>query len=523
MPHRERAGHREPATRGSGAGGATSIGPGSEGAGPAPRRAADRASSEGTGGPERARGGGHPPWLAVYLLLLLAGTLTPFRIHCVALRWELGASPGDIVANVLLFLPLGAALAPGGLLRVAAAAAALSGAIEVAQLWLPRHPSPFDLLLNVAGALAGAVASRSLRAAVARVLRTRVLLPVCVLGLAALSLAPREWGATDFRNWEPEFPLLFGNEATGDRPWTGRLFEVALYDRALESAPAGPIGPDPPGYRDGGPVLWLDFSGTGRGVLQLPGRREVLELAAVLEPAPRPGGPLWLRGRAVRLHPRIARALGEHLRRRRELSVVAQVAFDDPNADGPARIVTFSRDPSNRNFTLGQRRSDLEFRVRTPATGPNGHRPAARTPHGPLRADPGTAHPRMVAGIFDGRRSWIAVEGRCAGDAFPELAALPEWRGDLVHLTVALGTALPALAAGLLARRRRRRVALGCLGGLTGAGTLWCFGTWQGLEAYDPIAAAWAVLALLSCLPVLLRPGDPQAACTEPRAPTSIP
>lgn len=43
--------------------------------------------------------------------------------------------------------------------------------------------------------------------------------------------------------------------------------------------------------------------------------------------------------------------------------------------DGPARIVSFSTDPYNRNFTLGQERDQLVFRLRTPRTGENGQNP----------------------------------------------------------------------------------------------------------------------------------------------------
>lgn len=36
-----------------------------------------------------------------------------------------------------------------------------------------------------------------------------------------------------FLNWDPSYRLVLGNEATGNRPWVGRLFLVAIYDRAL--------------------------------------------------------------------------------------------------------------------------------------------------------------------------------------------------------------------------------------------------------------------------------------------------
>jgi hypothetical protein len=37
----------------------------------------------------------------------------------------------------------------------------------------------------------------------------------------------------DLSNWNPNYPLLLANESTGDRPWTGQLYLVAVYCRAL--------------------------------------------------------------------------------------------------------------------------------------------------------------------------------------------------------------------------------------------------------------------------------------------------
>jgi VanZ family protein len=36
-----------------------------------------------------------------------------------------------------------------------------------------------------------------------------------------------------FSNWDPSYYLVLGNEATGDRPWIGKIFYLAIYDRAL--------------------------------------------------------------------------------------------------------------------------------------------------------------------------------------------------------------------------------------------------------------------------------------------------
>lgn len=45
------------------------------------------------------------------------------------------------------------------------------------------------------------------------------------------------WGPGGrFTNWDPSYPFLLGNEATGNRPWLGSLFLVAIYNRALSES-----------------------------------------------------------------------------------------------------------------------------------------------------------------------------------------------------------------------------------------------------------------------------------------------
>ena len=41
--------------------------------------------------------------------------------------------------------------------------------------------------------------------------------------------------AGDMKNWDDRYRLLLGNEATGDRPWLGTLYLVAIYSRALNA------------------------------------------------------------------------------------------------------------------------------------------------------------------------------------------------------------------------------------------------------------------------------------------------
>ena len=58
-----------------------------------------------------------------------------------------------------------------------------------------------------------------------------------------------------------------------------------------------------------------------------------------------------------------------------ELAVEAVFCAENVRQGGPARIVSFSTDHVSRNFTLGQERDKLIFRLRTPKTGGNGTNP----------------------------------------------------------------------------------------------------------------------------------------------------
>ena len=58
-----------------------------------------------------------------------------------------------------------------------------------------------------------------------------------------------------------------------------------------------------------------------------------------------------------------------------QLTVEAVIRSDHLNQGGPARIVSFSSSALSRNFTLGQERENLIFRLRTPKTGENGYQP----------------------------------------------------------------------------------------------------------------------------------------------------
>ncbi len=89
-----------------------------------------------------------------------------------------------------------------------------------------------------------------------------------------------------------------------------------------------------------------------------------------------------------------------------QLTVEAVICSDHLNQTGPARIVSFSNNAGSRNFTLGQERENMIFRVRTPKTGTNGVNPETTL----CKIEPGkplhvavTYRPGEMAAYVDGR------------------------------------------------------------------------------------------------------------------------
>jgi VanZ family protein len=153
--------------------------------------------------------------LAVIVLLIVFGSLYPFSFslegpEALARLGTLpraGTTQSDVAANVLLYLPLGAALCwllaarLGGAVAAAVAtlaAAGLSFAIESAQLFETRRVASLaDFACNTAGALAGACLAlaiartrRNLRASPLAVLLHHPVAAALLLSWAGYRLAP---------------------------------------------------------------------------------------------------------------------------------------------------------------------------------------------------------------------------------------------------------------------------------------------------------------------------------------------
>jgi hypothetical protein len=428
------------------------------------------------------------------LLIVITATLTPFSLrHYPGPSWLLEIRLADIAANFFLFLPFGAALRRLRMPWILMIAAAFSLGLELAQGWLPRHPSVTDIFVNAAGAWAGAVIVRRTPSPVISWHRWLPLMAILALSLTLLARTMVRGNALS--DWEL-FPLLIGDEATGDRPWEGTIREIRVYDRAVFDAEEEGRAPAP--WHEGGPILWLRFEGTASGRIDGPeGPEEVLlprPPESEVDPAIQG---LRVAGEGFSLPEGIARHLLERLSGSKELTITAHIRPASLSVTGPARIFSFSQDPFIRNFTLGQAGADLVFRVRTPATGPNGQ-PEVGTLDEPL-----TGNWQRARVVYDGNTSFIFLDGRCHRELPVALHRAPLLLGWFLGGTVVVCTALGALGTAYLVRKRQNRLfrlTAYCAGGTAFWSALWLAGAWNHLESFEGPAVVIGALALLTAI-----------------------
>jgi len=337
-----------------------------------------------------------PVVIVIGILLVVFHTLSPFDFYFETGLATEALSPDffhlidvrDWGRNMLLFVPVGFGIT--GLMQreragslttlsvVLIVSCCLSLTVEVMQAFLPsRTPTLRDISSNSIGGVLGFLSFYLVRFLLLGELRNRAsvkTLASCFVGYLLFSslVVFALQGATNLNNWEPNFPLLLGNEKTGDRPWRGHISEFSVADKALSKAEVKKV------FQRGG----LDTA-LGDFVLasyQLDGNGDYRDQAGRLPNLSWRGqspdseqmlgvflsSSQWLETTAPPVL--LAKKLSETSR----FTFSAIVATAELKQSGPARIVTLSSDSHHRNFTLGQSGTHLLFRLRTPLAGKNG-------------------------------------------------------------------------------------------------------------------------------------------------------
>ncbi len=89
------------------------------------------------------------------------------------------------------------------------------------------------------------------------------------------------------------------------------------------------------------------------------------------------------------------------------ISIELKIKTDSLNQNGPARIITYSREAMSRNFMVGQDGTGLTFRLRTTETDGNGCYPSLVVP---LVFEEGRIQHLIVT--FDGKKTRLYVDGK---------------------------------------------------------------------------------------------------------------
>lgn len=299
----------------------------------------------------------------------------------------------DFPRNMVLFMPLGFGLAgllsgrkgrkTGGYSLIVLGGVGLSLTVEVLQSYtLQRFPSFGDVVANGSGTAVGLLIFHFFGPQILETL-TRVtallsafftLKRALVVYLLYISL----WLSVSYfiqdevrlSNWDDQFPLLIGNEGTGDRPWNGVIKQIEICDRALtvEEVSRLFIGETTTGQCGNSAVAFYDFTGDDQNFSPMldwqgDGSLQTADDGLLISKDQ------WLRSEQP------VRQVSQALAASSQFTIEIWAASKEQTQSGPARILTISEDAFLRNITIGQEKTDLVFRLRTPLTGLNGRQP----------------------------------------------------------------------------------------------------------------------------------------------------
>jgi hypothetical protein len=177
---------------------------------------------------------------------------------------------------------------------------------------------------------------------------------------------------SELAGWDQRFPIVLGNEATGNRPWRGSISRVAIADRALSHDEIADVldGARMSQIAPGSALVDQDFRDDaavppGWRLQLTDGQRAPAFSSNGLEV----GSEQWMRTDAS------VDGISRRIDAANSFTVLVDATSTSPTQTGPARLVSISSDPHHTNLTIGQEGVDLVVRVRTAFTGDNGISP----------------------------------------------------------------------------------------------------------------------------------------------------
>lgn len=348
-----------------------------------------------------------------YLLLIaslsaiIVATIYPFKfvvpegfsLEFIIEKFKFGSAVKDYLQNILLFIPLGISLAAIYerkqrntllILIICLISAMVSTAVEITQFCLPvRISNLTDIIYNSLGGTLGGVlycwrskinkfALGIIKADPEQLSLKSLLIAIAgycslvILGVWVLLIS------VNLSNWDEEFYLAIGNEVTGDRPWNGHIYNLYISDRSLDKSQIKQAFEQTDNvFTDPSLVTVLDFSQVqyysdfSQHIPNLLWQSPSFQRS---DRDSKSSGILlnseqWLKTAEP------ARYLTKRLKNSGEFSLFITISTNELNQTGPARIISLSQGVYNHNLIIGQEKTDLSFRLRTPITGSSATQP----------------------------------------------------------------------------------------------------------------------------------------------------
>ncbi|KYC41918.1 hypothetical protein WA1_18040 [Scytonema hofmannii PCC 7110] len=341
------------------------------------------------------------------IFVILVATLYPFNfsspnnfsIQKISSQFESTSNFIDQVNNILLFIPLGFSLSSylqkiripliGNILLVLLGSLGLSLTVELWQIFLPsREPTPADILNNSMSGLVGLLCfylcnSQKLNSVFANIENStlgrstqKITLFFCGYIILTFAISFLWLGTTSLSGWNLNYPLIFGNEKTGTRPWQGYISKVYIADKAISKNEVEKVFFDENYFNTLGDSLLAAYKFTDRccqleETAKSPKLLEKKLLWEQLSENQQGQGVFLSSGHWLETETPVT-SLNQRIRETSEFTISTTVTSSNIGQTGPARIISVSNGTLRRNFTLGQEGTALDLRLRTSITGENG-------------------------------------------------------------------------------------------------------------------------------------------------------
>ncbi len=348
--------------------------------------------------------------IVVSLLVVLGTTLYPFdfTFEDMDKRWSPFVSPkveslrsmrDDIVTNVILFFPIGVSFGilvvrrrirfVPGFLAVTLGGALLSLAVELLQLLLPfRYASFLDVATNTVGAAIGYIVYTVTARPLYRMLRQAVergnagyasgwlVAAYCIYLLGVLLMtAPLQQSSLTNEFNKFSYPLVVGNEPTGDRAWSGRVHDLIITRHGLSREGVANYLAQRPLTGEDARMMVAQYVFEGRAPYD-----DRMRLHAPLEWRGIPPDSTEPEGVLITPHRWLQTAKPAHeasswIIETNRFTICFSGANNPKSFPEKARIISVSPNPYQRNFSVLQLGNDLGVRYRSMTTGLNGTNP----------------------------------------------------------------------------------------------------------------------------------------------------